>query len=457
MKNYFTLLALLVLAVAPKPIFAQTPQWHYLGDTVVEQTWASGILTFLEGDARYVAFQTYDNSVSFWNIKRFDGFSWISVDTNGLGNQSFSKLHATTNGILQLAYFKYEDNKFGIKKLIGNTWESVSESPALVNNPFPISYAFDEEKFYVAFADEGLNNKISVWKYDGGLWSVVGQPGFSNGVVHTIILKISNGVPWVAYEDWSLGSAGIVKKFDGNSWQNVGNQVFEGDPHHQMDFVVSNGIPYIAHADSTTQSRARVFKFDGMNWTAIGPLVGTESTWFVKLAIDAADQEPYILVDDSGPDFWGLSALHFDGTSWGFVGTRGFITNYWNVEFVINDGIPYVGYEFSAFGGGVSVQVFSPVSNTPTPYPENISFKISPNPLINDVLQMKIQSTRASEVRAQIFNMDGRMLQSASWPINAGESDQRINVSTLAKGVYVIQLKSKDGRELYTRQFVIVQ
>jgi len=459
MKNYFNLFAFFLLLASPKYIFSQTPQWHYLGDTIIEQTWGTGVLTSLEGDAPYVAYPVYDNSDFFWKIKRFDGFSWMDVDTNGLGFQNFRILGTTASGVLQIAYLNSEGNKIGIKRLMGGTWEIISESPLIADIPYNASYDFDNERLFIAFADQNLSNgeKITVWKYDTGVWSVVGQPGFSIGNAYPIILKVDNGIPWVAYEDWALGRAGIVKKFDGNTWQSVGGQVFDGDPHGRSDFTVSNGIPYIVHADSSTQSRASVLKFDGANWSTIGPPMFTEPTSFVKLAIDDNIQEPYLLFEDYDPAFWGLSALRFNGTAWDFVGSRGFIYNYWSLEFIIKDGVPHVGYERSPFGGGGSVQVFSPVSHTITPDAGNISFKISPNPLTNDVLQMKIQSSRASDVRAQIFDMDGRLLQSASWHINAGPSDQQINVDTLAKGVYVIQLKSKDGRELYSKQFVVVR
>lgn len=457
MKNYFTLFAFLLLEVSPKLSFAQTPQWHYLGDTIVEQTWASGILTFLEGDARYVAYQTFDNTNFSWNIKRFDGVSWIAVDTNGLGNQNFRKLGITANGVLQLAYFSFESNKIGIKRLIGSVWETVSESPTMANTPYLPSYVFDNERLWIAFPDETLGNKVTVWKYENGVWSVVGQPGFSVGHAHSIILKMSNGIPWVAYEDWSLGSAGVVKKFDGNSWQNVGNQVFNGDPHDQMDFAVSNGIPYIVHADSTTQNRPRVLKFDGTNWTPIGSLLSAAPTNFVKLAIDAAVQEPYLLTEDHSPSFWGLSAMHFDGTSWNYVGARGFIPNYWNLEFVINDGTPYVGYEFSAFGGGVSVQVFSPVSDTNEPLVSGISFQIQPNPIAEGILQIQFNNATSSELLSQIFDQNGRLLQEKSFPVGVGVASHRFDLLDIPPGVYALRLRSKRGKEWITQQFVVAQ
>lgn len=457
MKYYFTLFAFFLLALAPKLTFAQTPQWHYLGDTIVEQTWASGILTYLEGDARYVAYQTFDNTNFSWNIKRFDGDSWLDVDTNGLGNHNFRKMGLTANGALQMAYFSFESNKIGIKRLIGSVWETVSESPSIANTPYLPSYIFDHESLWIAFPDESLGNKITVWKYENGVWSVVGQPGFSAGHAHSIILKMSNGIPWVAYEDWSLGSAGIVKKFDGNSWQSIGNQVFNGDPHDQMDFAVSNDIPYILHADSTTESRPRVLKFDGTNWVMIGSLASEERTSFVKLALDAADQKPYILVDDHGPNFWGLSALNFDGISWNYVGARGFISNYWNVEFVINDGAPYVGYEFSAFGGGVSVQTYSPISPVKDPPIDLPYFQIQPNPILNGELHVKISNSTSGAAFCQIFDQNGRLLRQKSFQIGKIKLDYSFNIQGVPPGVYTLRIQLAEGGEGYSQQFVVAQ
>ena len=457
MKNYFVLLAFFVWVVSPQHAFSQTPQWHYLGDTIIEETWASGILTSLEGDAHYVAYQAYDTSNFFWKIKRFDGFSWMDVDTNGLGYLNFRILGTTASGVLQIAYYSFDGHKFGIKRLMGSTWETVSESPGMVEDPYQASYAFDDEQFFVAFPEQGLGNKITVWKYDAGAWSVVGQPGFSAGNVHSTTLKISNGIPWVAYEDWSLGSAGIVKKFDGNTWQSIGNQVFDGDPHDRMDFTVSNGIPYIAHADSSTQNRASVLKFDGTLWSNVGPPMFTERTQYLKLAIDADSQEPYLLFEDNDSTFWGLSALRFNGTAWDYVGNKGFISNYWNLEFVINDGVPYVGYERGPFGGGASVQIFSPLSHSTTPQVEEISFHIQPNPIVDGMLQIQLGNASNKDAICQIFDQNGRLLQEKNLQGGAGEVTHSFNVSNFPSGVYAIRLQLNDGKAWAAKRFIVAR
>ncbi len=455
MKNYFTLFAFFLLLVSHQQAFSQTPQWHFLGDTIIEETWSSGILTSLEGDAPYVAYQTFNDTAYSWKIRRFDGNSWVFVDTTGLGLHNFQLLGTNASGMLQIAHFDHESKRFGLKRLIGNTWQTISESPQLTFFPYLGSYVFDDEDFYAAFQDEAMDDKITVWKFDGSNWSIVGQPGFSEGHVHSIVLKVSNGIPWVAYEDWSLGSAGIVKKLDGNTWQSVGSQVFNGDPHDNMDFAVSNGIPYVAHADSSTQNRASVLKFDGADWTNVGPPMFTERTDFLKLAIDANNQEPYLLFQDNDPTFWGLSALHFDGTTWDFVGAPGFIFNYWNLEFVIKNGVPLVGYERSAFGGGASVQAFSLLSPSTEPQASGISFRIQPNPIADGMLQIQLGNSTNIDLICQIFDQNGRLIQENKLQVGAGEIAHSLNVSDLPPGVYALRLQPSNGKEWGVRRFVV--
>ncbi len=457
MKNYFTSFAFFWLLVSLQPTFSQTPQWHYLGDTIIEETWISGILFHFEGDAPYVAYQTFNDTAFAWAIKRFDGNSWVPMDTVGLGLHNFHLLGTTASGVLQIVHFDHDSKRFVLKQLIGNTWQTVSESPQLSFYPYLGSYFFDKENFYAAFRDEDLDDKITVWKFDGSNWSTVGQAGFSEGAVHTIVLKVSNGIPWVAYEDWSLGSAGVVKKFDGNTWQSIGNQVFDGDPHDQMDFAVSNGIPYVAYADSTTQNRASVVKFDGATWSNVGPPMFTERTDFLKLAINADNQEPYLIFEDHGPSFWGLSAMRFDGNVWDYVGARGFINNYWSLEFVIKGGIPYVGHERSPFGGGASVQVFSPLSPSTEPQNPGISFSILPNPIANGMLQVQIDNPTNVDAICQIFDQNGRLLQEKNFQIRAGKVVHSFNVSDFKSGVYALRIQSNNGKEYGVKSFVVAQ
>lgn len=457
MKNYVFYLVLFLSGFVPATPFAQTPQWHYLGDTIIEQTWSTNVLTYLDGDAPYVAYEMFDNNfLTYWIVRRFDGNSWVPVDTNGLGVHHFHLLGATANGNLQMAYFNQDSMRFGLKRLIGSTWEEITQSPQLDHYPYLASYAFDDEKFYAAFPDQNLEDKISVFAFDGNDWSVLGQPGFSTGRVHSVVLKVSNGIPWVAYLDRSLGNAGMVHKLEGSTWQVIGNQLFDGDVHGRMDMTVSNGVPYIAHADSSTQAKPRVLTFDGNDWTAVGQALPNSSSYFLKLSVDESLQKPYLLVEESDPNFWGLSALAFEAGNWVYVGTKGFIDNFWNLEFSINNSVPMVGYSRSPFGGGASVQAFSPVSAAPEPPAPRIDLSVSPNPVLGKTLKVQTVCEESMRAIAQIYDLDGRLRWTSNTMIEKGNTQLEFSIGTLASGSYLFQLRSTSGNMLGTKWFIVI-
>lgn len=457
MKNYVYFLILFLNGFSLARSQAQSPQWHFLGDTIIEQTWSTNVLSYLDGDAPYVAFEQFDDSfLSYWNIRRFDGTSWAPVDTNGLGVHNFQWLGANANGNLQIAYFDQDSMRFGLKRLVGSTWQDITISPRLEHYPYLASYAFDGEKFYAAFPDLNLEDKISVFAFDGNDWSAVGQTGFSTGRVHSVVLKISNGIPWVAYLDRSLGNAGMVQKLVGNNWQVVGNQLLNGDVHGRMDMAVSNGIPYIAHADSSTQFRASVLKFDGSSWISLGQPMPASTTQFLKLAVDGPIQKPYILVEEHGPNLWGLSTLALEGANWEYVGAKGFIDNYWNLEFSINNGVPMVGYSRSPFGGGASVQVFSPLSAAAEPLSPFLTFAVSPNPVRGNTLQIQMACEESLNAVVQIYDLEGRLKWKSNTMIEKGNSNLAFNIGTLASGSYLVQLKSASGKVFGNKWFIVI-
>jgi len=84
---------------------------------------------------------------------------------------------------------------------------------------------------YVAYGARGVDNKMSVAKYENGAWTQVGQTLFSSVVngSHYDFDIAPDGTPYVAYGDQdaaSLKGALSVMKFDGTQWSYVGDQGF---------------------------------------------------------------------------------------------------------------------------------------------------------------------------------------------------------------------------------------
>jgi len=84
---------------------------------------------------------------------------------------------------------------------------------------------------YVAYGSRGVDNKMSVAKFENGAWTQVGQALFSSIVngSHYDFDVATDGTPYVIYGDQeaeSLKGALSVMKFDGSQWSYVGDQGF---------------------------------------------------------------------------------------------------------------------------------------------------------------------------------------------------------------------------------------
>ena len=84
---------------------------------------------------------------------------------------------------------------------------------------------------YVAYGARGVDNKMSVAKFENGAWAQVGDALFSSVVngSHFSFDVAPDGTPYVAYGDQdaaSLKGALSVMKFDGSQWSYVGEQGF---------------------------------------------------------------------------------------------------------------------------------------------------------------------------------------------------------------------------------------
>lgn len=84
---------------------------------------------------------------------------------------------------------------------------------------------------YVAYGARGVDNKMSVAKFEDGDWKQVGSALFSPVInsSHFDFDIAPDGTPYVAFGDkeaTSLANSLSVMKFDGSAWSNVGDQGF---------------------------------------------------------------------------------------------------------------------------------------------------------------------------------------------------------------------------------------
>ena len=138
---------------------------------------------------------------------------------------------------------------------------------------------------YVAYGARGVDNKMSVAKYEDGAWKQVGSALFSpvvNGSHYDFDIA-NDGTPYVAFGDKDIASTKAdgktdtdyslsVMKFDGSAWNNVGAQgFFKSQATYVGMACLDNGLVASLvnnHASSAIPRRSMgIATWDGSAWT----------------------------------------------------------------------------------------------------------------------------------------------------------------------------------------------
>ncbi len=130
---------------------------------------------------------------------------------------------------------------------------------------------------YVAYGARGVDNKMSVAKFENGAWAQVGDALFSSVVngSHFSFDVAPDGTPYVAYGDQdaaSLKGALSVMKFDGSQWSYVGEQgFFKVQAQYIGMAALESGLAIDLINNSKDGSIPRrsmgIATFDGAAWT----------------------------------------------------------------------------------------------------------------------------------------------------------------------------------------------
>ena len=273
-----------------------------------------------------------------------------------------------TSGLLYVAYSNYWDDKASVKKYDGSIWSTVGATGFSAGN---ISFCGSGAALalapdgtpYVAYADTGVR-KATVMKYNGTNWVVVGIPGISNGGISAIAMAIDNsGTPYVVFTDSDTTAPGTtVMKFNGTSWVLVGVHGFSnGYVNFPSIAIGPDGMPSVAYGDYLHGGNAKVMKYNGSSWVTVGSAdFSIGFTLYTSIAIDK-NGTPYVAYQDQGLISQGATVMKFDGTNWVNVGSPGFSAGgviYTNIAIDTNC-TPYVSYGDYANGQKATVMKFS--------------------------------------------------------------------------------------------------
>ena len=330
--------------------------WVAVGDAEFTDSFASFCSLLVTNDYTWAAYT--DSNVSDSNtVMRYDGSNWTSVASPVSSSDSWFQELGTDNGDIYLAYMDQSaGGRCTVRKLSTiNTWDLVGAQGFTSTDAYSVSMTFKDNNPYVAYSDYaelgGIQNRASVmyyngisWgylgaqgfssseagytsieniggvihvayvdgydsggapeggvtvmKYNGTSWEVVGSAEFSDGVADFVQLQNYLGQPCVAYSDASLGDKIVVMRYDGSSWQAVGNKGFSTGKASYIGFKVYNDVPYVVFADEGSSSNIRVMRFDGGNWVDVGTPGFTSSDDYY-IHIDVHNGTPYFIYENN--------------------------------------------------------------------------------------------------------------------------------------------------------------
>ncbi len=266
---------------------------------------------------------------------------------------------------------------------------------------------------YVAYSDflaGGGIYKVSVLKYNGSAWTVVGTNQFSAGQANYISMTMNGSTPYVAYEDVGSGTKMSVMKFDGSSWVNVGSPGFSAGGAWTTAIAMNGSNPVVTYVDKANSDIAAVKEFDGTNWVNVG--TGTAST---------------------GGSLWNSIAI-------------------------APNGVPVVTFKDVANGGKLTAMQFTASSGSPLPV-ELISFTASAHER-----SVTLHWNTATEVNNHGFEIE--RFQNSDWNTmgfvgGAGTSSAPKSYSYVDQSVngtvtYRLKQIDKDGKFKYSQEVEVL-
>lgn len=332
--------------------------WELLGSGGLSFAGGYGAIA-IQNDIPYVAFLDRQTVVGKGSLKKYENGNWVTV-----GPAQFTEGQANSISIAFQGAVPYyscrDDGNAGfatVRKLDGPIWEVIGQESfaaqcSSVTDWLGVDLAQNSQNVaYVAYKDHDYDSKLSVKKFNGTTWEYVGSPGFSPaGLDSDAEIEFdSNDVPYVAYLTYVNSSERIsVAKFNGTTWELVGLANFSGRSYSEFDFKINSAnVPYVAYRGGNTgadNTRCSVMKFDGTAWVYEG------SAFFTAAKADqismAFDQNaiPYVVFEDYAASNR-FTVEKFTGT-WQIVGGAGFTFDGGLSPIIAfdNNNIPYVAF-----------------------------------------------------------------------------------------------------------------
>lgn len=210
---------------------------------------------FVDHGTPYLTYFDYGHSY----IAKYTNGSWEKMgNTVEIENKKYLPLFVD-KGIPYVAFMSAPANvasqnasspkkyMIAVHKYDGGSWKSLGDTGAIPSDTNSISIAVDQGIPYVAYTDVNHENRMTVIKYESDSWQTVGSPGFSFSKISQPCICMDQGTPYVIFYAAGNGQGSkhgvTVMKYAGRSWQMVGNLKDAG--LSTISLSIDQGTPYV--------------------------------------------------------------------------------------------------------------------------------------------------------------------------------------------------------------------
>jgi hypothetical protein len=416
---------------------AQT--WQYADPNGFSLGYVDYVPMVISSSVPYVAFRDHGNN-SRGSVMKYTGLGWTSVGQEfSLDKAGFvcMKFSGSTPYVAYTDVDHFDNNlsdKVIVKRFDGTTWVNVGSSHFSQNGAVFLDFTIIGNTPYVSFNDI-VTAQRNVMKYDGSNWITLASAGD--------VLKIAtDGTDLFAATINNSNNGRLsVKKFNGISWSVVGNADFSFDWVTDLSFTFDGSVPHVAFTDqSSPQNQLSVMYLNGATWTNLGTVGISGLVFHPDLVFN--NSTPYLAFQDQGINHK-VRLMTYNAGVWQDVVSTGITPGMANFPSIAFDGAtPFVAFK-NDLGLGKATVVYLDNSTSVT---EIKSLK-------EDIIQVYPNPTRSqlyfsTHTNVQLINVSGQMVDDKN-DVNI------LDVSDLPAGIYFITLSDSKGQAIQRNKIVI--
>lgn len=261
-------------------------------------------------------------------------------------NDRWMRHSAVSNGEIYVMVDDLDNSNYmSVLKYSGRTWE-VLGSRGFSECEFDWSsmHAYNGTP-YVIYAADGDGHPLTCKKFNGDSWETVGSDGFTINHSDDASIFVYNNTPYISFQDWGIGGKIACMKYNDTSWEYVGSQGFSEDVASYTQIYVSSGTPYVLYSDSGSSDKLTCKKYSGAGatgWEFVGSrgFSAGPSNWH---SLSMFNGTPWVAYRNSSNNT--CYCMKFNGNSWENVGTAFSDSIALTPSIWVHNGTPYVTYE----------------------------------------------------------------------------------------------------------------